>query len=368
MIYLDNAATTFPKPPCVLEAVSKCISEYCANSGRSAHSLAVKTAEEIYSVRERVASLLNFSSPENVCFTSNATYALNMAMKCLIPHGTHVILSDLEHNSTLRPIERMKSTCGISYSHFSTHGDIAKNIEAVLENNTSTIVSTLMSNVSGDELSLQRLSETAEAHNLRLIVDASQMIGHKRIDMGKYACDALCAPGHKGLFGIQGAGILCFGKDPDIKSTLIEGGSGNHSESILMPDKLPEMMEAGTLPSPSVISLGAGIDFINDVGLDSIEEHINGLTDYLSCLLSELKNIEVVSAKNGIIAIRGLKCANAQIDEALQKQDICVREGLQCAPLAHKTLGTLKTGVIRISLSYFNRKEDAQALYLQLKE
>ena len=367
MIYLDNAATTFPKPKCVIEAVNKCITEYCANSGRSGHLLALRTADEIYSVRERIASFLNFSKPENVCFTTNATYALNMAIKCLIPSKSHVIISDLEHNSTLRPIEKMKRTHGITYSIFSSRGDLKKNIEDLITENTSTIVSTLMSNVSGDEIELKILSETAKKYNLRLIVDASQLIGHKEIDIGKYTCDALCAPGHKGLFGLQGAGFACFGKDITIYETLIEGGSGNQSESLMMPDNLPEMMEGGTLPSPSIISIGAGIDFINSIGLNEIEKHINCLTNYLYTLICELKGLEIISAKNGIISIRGIKYPNSKIEASFQKHNICVRDGLHCSPLAHKTFGTFDSGTIRISLSYFNTLNDLNALYTVLK-
>ena len=273
-----------------------------------------------------------------------------------------MLISDLEHNSVLRPIEKQRRVNGISYSVFSSIGDIEKNIEAVKTRDTKAIVSTLMSNVSGDEIPIDILSRTAKKLGLLLITDASQLIGHKPIDLASYPCDALCAPGHKGLFGIQGVGFICFGGDTLPTDTFIEGGSGSESVSVKMPDMLPERIEGGTLPTPSIISLGAGIDYINEIGLDYIENRLNELTAIFNAKLQDIGNIEIISAKNGIIAIRGRGCSNSLIEERLQRYDICTRSGLQCAPLAHKRLGTLDSGVIRISLSVHNTEAEADIL------
>ncbi len=367
MIYLDNAATTFPKPRNVINDVYNCIQKYCANPGRSSHKFAMRTSEEIYRAREAVSDILSFALPENVCFTSNATYALNIAIKSVITEKCHVLISDIEHNSVLRPINALKNKLGVEYSVFSSSGNIEKNIEALIRPDTSAIVSTLMSNVTGEEIPLKILSNVAKKYNLKLIVDASQILGHKKIDISKNPCHALCAPGHKGLFGIQGCGFIVFGGDVP-KSSFIEGGSGYDSKNLYMPDSLPEHFEAGTLPSPSIISLKSGIDFIKSYSIDGIEEKIGNLTKVFRDKLSDIKNIEFFGCNNGIIAFRIKEKSIYETAGMLSKNGICIREGFHCAPLAHEKLGTLDTGLIRISLSVFNKKTDADFIYKILKK
>lgn len=357
MIYLDNAATTFPKPDRVIDAVSDCIMKWCANAGRSSHELALRTDEEIYTTRELLSEFLNFNKPENIVFTLNATYALNTAIKTLIPEGSHVLISDIEHNSVLRPIESLKRYCSCSYSIFNSSNKFEDNIEKKIKKNTKAIVSTLMSNVTGAEIPLERLYEIAKKHRLKLIVDASQLVGHKKIDLSKYTPDALCAPAHKGLFGIQGAGFVCFCKDIP-KRSFIEGGSGNNSLLRVMPEYLPEHFEAGTLPTPSIAALGAGIKFINDIGLEQIQEKIDYLTFYFSNKLQRINGIEIFGRSNGIISFRH----NKDIGNLISKAGICIRSGLHCSPLAHKKLGTINTGLFRVSLSYFNTENDLDTL------
>ncbi len=367
MIYLDNAATSFPKPREVIKATSACIKKYCANPGRSSHKLAVKTSMEIYKAREAISDILSFNTPENICFTTNATYALNTAIKSIITSKCHVIISDLEHNSVLRPINKLKEKLGVEYSVFSTDGNLENNIEGVIRSDTFAIISTLMSNVTGHEIPLNILSGIAKKHKLILIVDASQIIGHKKLDLSLNPCDVLCAPGHKGLFGIQGCGFAVFGSTVP-KETFIEGGSGYESRNLFMPDALPEHFEAGTLPSPSIVSISAGIDFINSYSLKGIEERINELTNYFKARIRDIKGLEIFGADNGIISFRIKNKNVSELSRYLENYGICTREGLHCSPMAHEKLGTAESGLIRVSLSVFNKKNDADILYKALKK
>lgn len=361
MIYLDNAATTFPKPESVIKKTEECIIKYCSNSGRSSHALAIKTSEEIFYTRERLAEFLYLDNPENICFTLNATYALNMAIKCFITEKHHVLISDVEHNAIVRPLNKLKSEIGIEYSSFSTDGDIFANIKNALKPDTKTIISTLCSNVTGAEISLEILSKISREYGLILIVDASQIIGHKKINLQKNPCDALCAPVHKGLFGIQGAGFSVFPKNPPLK-TLIEGGSGNDSLNTMMPKDLPEKFEAGTLPSPSIVSLGAGIDFINDIGIETISKRLEYMTNVFYEELQKINGIKIYAAENGIISFAKEGLSSSALSNFLNDYGICTRSGLHCAPMAHFKLGTFKNGLTRVSLSFFNNEDDA--LYL----
>ncbi len=367
MIYLDNAATTFPKPKSVIEKTEDCIVKYCSNSGRSSHALAIKTSEEIFYTRDALSDFLSLGKPENVCFTLNATYALNIAIKCLITERCHVLISDVEHNAILRPLNKLKDEIGIEYSSFSTDGDIEKNIKNAIRPETKAIVSTLCSNVTGCEIPLSVLSRTADIYKLKLIVDASQLIGHKRIDLAQSPCDALCAPGHKGLFGIQGIGFAVFPRSTPTK-TLIEGGSGNDSLNPFMPRDLPERFEAGTLPSPSIVSLGAGIDFINEYGLESISKRLTYLTDVFCEELKRINGLTVHAAENGIVSFSLRERSSSSVSDTLNASGICTRSGLHCAPLAHLKLGTVKSGLTRVSLSIFNSEDEAYYLCRALKE
>ena len=367
MIYLDNAATTFPKPESVIRKTEECIVKYCSNSGRSSHSLAIKTSEEIFYTRDALSDFLSIGKPENICFTLNATYALNIAIKCLISEKCHVLISDVEHNSVLRPLYTLKNEIEIEYSSFSTDGNIRESIKAAIRSDTRAIVSTLCSNVTGAEIPLNVLSEIARDYNLILIVDASQLIGHKKIDLKKNPCDALCAPAHKGLFGIQGAGFVVFPKKAPSK-TIIEGGSGNDSMNPTMPKDLPEKFEAGTLPSPSIVSLGAGIDFINEIGIEQISKRIDNLTSVFHEELKKIKGITVLAAQNGIISFSVNKLRSSVVSDMLNYRGIYTRSGLHCAPMAHIKLGSVNMGLTRVSLSVFNTEDDALHLSRALND
>ena len=357
MIYLDNAATTFKKPDSVIHEVKKCIKKCSANPGRSGHILSHRASELLYDTRVKVARLFNYSKPENVVFTLNATYGLNIAIKTLLNKKGHVIISDREHNSVLRPIRKMCDLIGIEYSIYNSRAEnVFFEIEGHIRDDTYAIISTLASNVTGETIPIFLLSELKRKHGLTLILDASQAAGHIPIDLSEIEFDALVAPGHKALFGIMGVGFVILNTTPS--SSFIEGGSGSDSRNEYMPPELPELMEAGTVPLPAIASLGAGLDFLMRSRIECIEGRISYLTELLFETLSDIKGITVYGAENGIVAFNLDSKLAEEVSRFLSDRDICVRSGLHCAPLAHKSIGTYETGCVRASISYFNTERE----------
>ena len=367
MIYFDNAATTFPKPKSVIESVNECLSNYCGNPGRGSHALSRKSAEAVYDTREKVADFLNVPKPENVVFTYNATYALNLALKTLITENCHVLTSDIEHNSVIRPLEKLKRSLGIEYTTFNTDDDIESNIVKSLRPDTKCIVSTLSSNVTGKEIPFNILSRISEKYGVKLIVDASQWVGYNEVDLSETPCDVFCAPAHKAMFGIQGCGFAVF-KESKIKESFIEGGSGNESQSIFMPSLLPEGYEAGTLSTPSIVALGAGVDFINSASVFNINSKICSISSFIKEELSKLNDVLLYPSFGSIVAFNHSNYSSNALSELMDNCGICVRGGLHCAPSAHKKLGTVELGCVRISLSYFNSEKEAISFLESLKK
>ena len=367
MIYFDNAATTFPKPKCVYRSVIECIKTYCGNPGRSSHALSVRSEEEIYRAREAVASFLNIKNPEYVVFTENATHALNIAIKTAIPDNSHVIISNIEHNSVLRPLSALAKSKGVTFSVFSVGGDVEKEISSLIQDNTSAVICSLMSNVNGHLTDMKLISDICHRNSLLFIADASQKIGHFNIDLANTPCDILCAPAHKALFGIQGAGfaVMCDGK---VRESFMEGGGGSESMNISMPEYLPDRYEAGTLPTPSIVSLRSGIDFINSIGLGNIADHINKLTAYATEILISHKKTSFLSGEGGVISFNIGSVPASECAAFFDKNGICTRAGLHCAPLAHKMLSTENDGTVRISFSYFNTLSEIDTFYKVLKD
>ena len=367
MIYFDNAATSFPKPKDVIQATNECITKYCGNPGRSSHKLSLKSAEKIFESRESVMKFIGAESEENIIFTQNATHALNHAIKGLVPNDSHCIISDLEHNSVLRPINTLTKENGVEFTVFDSSLPLRKAIIPSITEKTSTIVTSIASNVTGKVLNLKELSDIAREFSLKLIVDASQHIGHKEINLKNTPVDALCAPGHKALFGIQGSGFLYMKNTPNIK-TLIEGGTGSNSFSEEMPEYLPDRLEAGTLSTPAIVSLGSGIEYIKSYGMEQIEKYINNLTRYAEEVLSSFMDIEVYGAENGIVSFNKKKTPSFDMAKILEKYNIASRGGIHCAPLIHKKLGTENTGAVRISFSIHNSIKDIDKLFLAIKK
>ena len=366
MIYYDNAATSYPKPRCVTERLNSCLKKYCGNPGRSSHFLALRAAEEIYSTRERSANLVKIPECEGVVFTYNATYALNMAIKTIIKEKCHVIISDIEHNSVIRPLETLKKRLGIEYDSFNSDGNIGENIKKLIRPDTACIISTLASNVTGREISEHILSRVAAENGLDLILDASQAIGHREINLTATPCSVLCAPAHKGLYGIQGSGFCIF-SDTVRHSDFIEGGSGTDSINKYMPTLLPEGYEAGTLATPSICALGAGLDYIKNIGIATIQTNERTLSNEIKYRIDSLKNTLIYPSYGSIVSFNLRNVPSSEVARELDKYNICVRSGLHCAPSAHEKLGTLSSGCVRISLSSFNTKGEIDKFYKVLK-
>ena len=366
MIYFDNAATSYPKPEWVKKELLRCLEESPGNPGRSSHRLSLAAAEKIYSARETVAELIGGKRAECVVFTYNATHALNLAIKSLVTPYCHVLTSDFEHNAVIRPLERLKRDRGVSYSEFSSEGEIISNINALKRKNTSGIISSIASNVTGEKIPLKLLSEYAKSHGLFLIIDASQAIGHETINFEDTPCDALCAPGHKALYGIQGCGFVYF-KDTQRKEGLIEGGSGYDSTNPYMPMLLPEGYEAGTPATPAIAALEAGVKFINSIGQEQISSHLLDLTSRAEEQLKSISSVRIYRTGIGILSFNVGDIPSSYIASKLDAMDICVRGGLHCAPSVHRRLSTLGQGAVRLSFSVFNTKAEIDRFYSAVK-
>ena len=375
MIYLDNAATTFPKPEAVYNAMMDCMKNYCANPGRAGHKLAMKAAREIYDARENIAKLLNVDNPMDIVFTNNATDSLNLAIKGVVNEGDHIITTSMEHNSVIRPIKALEKI-GVENTIVQCDEQGFLNIddlEKAIKSNTKLIVTTHASNVCGTLIDIKSISEIARNHNILYLIDASQTLGVYNIDLKGIKADMLAAPGHKGLLGPQGTGILYIreGLSLDI---LKEGGTGSRSEDLFQPDLVPDKYESGTHNTPGIVGLNEGVKFIFKEGIDKIKEHEEELCKYMLERLEEIPNIKIYGLKDAkkrasVISINIGNMDSGEITFLLDSEyDIATRSGIHCAPLAHKTLGTLEQGAVRFSIGYFNTKEEIDKSIDALKE
>ena len=362
-VYFDNAATTYPKPDSVYRAVDSYTRRYCGNPSRGSHSLALAAAEAVYESREALAGLFS-ASPESVAFTMNTTYALNMAIKAVVGEGDHVLISDMEHNSVLRPVHEVCRRVGASYDIFRTSGnadEIIDDIDRKRGRNTRLLVMTHQSNIVARTMPVEKISEYCRNSGIFIIVDCAQSAGVIPLNLSECKVDAVCVPAHKGLYGIQGCGAVIFGEDSGEElRTTIEGGSGSESIPLNMPDHLPDRFEAGTLPSPAIVSLAHGINFINERGIDSIRKHEYMICEYIMNRLSAFDCITIYNDNPGSVLlfnIDGISPADAA--SAFDKYGICLRAGLHCSPLAHRTLGTFPAGAVRASFGAFNTMREA---------
>ena len=365
MIYLDNAATTYPKPEKVYDSIMDCMKNYCANPGRAGHKLAMRAAREIYDARENIAKLFNIDNPMNVIFTNNATDSLNLAIKGVVKSGDHIITTSMEHNSVIRPIKSLENH-GVENTIVQCDKEGFLNIEDLkkaIKPNTKLIVTTHASNVVGTLIDIKAVGEVAKEHNLLYLVDASQTAGVYDINVSDFNVDMIAAPGHKCLLGPQGTGILYIREGLNV-NILKEGGTGSKSEDLFQPDLVPDKYEAGTHNTPGIVGLNEGVKFILEKGIDNIRIHEEELCEYMLNKLEEVPNIIVYGTKDSkkraaVIAINIGNMDSGEITFLLDSQyQIATRSGIHCSPLAHQTLGTLEQGVVRFSLGYFNTKND----------
>lgn len=367
MIYLDNAATSFPKPKAMQRAMHACIESYCGNPGRSGHKMSMKTAEEIFKARNQIGKLLNIENRERIVFTSNATESLNLAIKGLLYKGDHVITTTMEHNSVLRPLKALEYS-GIQVSIIPCREDGGLHLADMshaIRDNTRLIVCTLASNVTGTILPVKAISQMARQNGIFFLLDASQGAGVLPVDVEGWDLDMLAAPGHKSLLGPQGTGLLYVREGVPLQH-FKHGGTGTHSQMLDQPGDFPEGFEAGTVNAPGIIGLGASAAYINRTGIAKIKEHEDRLTRQLDEALRHMKHTivygpEDCTRKTGIVAfnIRHRGCEDVA-EELSSRYDIAVRAGYHCAPLAHKTIGTEETGAIRASIGPFTTREEIQ--------
>lgn len=364
MIYLDSSATSFLKPPQVAEAVFRSFNTI-GNAGRGAHAPTLNASRLIYDTREKLAALFGTPDPSRIAFTCNATEALNIAIHDAIHPGEHVITTACEHNSVLRPLYlKEKEGTELTIIPADKKGRIRYDLlESSVKSNTSAIVLTHASNLSGNVTDLAFVSNFAKKHGLLLIVDASQTAGSLPINVVKMGIDILCFTGHKGLFGPQGTGGL-YVREGLTLSPLKSGGSGIHSFDRQHPTDMPTALEAGTLNGHGIAGLNAGLDYILSTGVKNIHakeislarRFVNGISD-----ISDLKLYGDIDAplRTPIISLNIGNMSSASVSDILwEDYEICVRAGAHCAPLMHKTFGTEKQGAVRFSFSCFNTEAE----------
>lgn len=366
MIYLDNAATSWPKPESVYQTMDEFLRVKGGNPGRGSHSLAAAAREVVEETRMLVARLINASEKERVIFTLNCTDSLNLGLKGLLRPGDHVITSRIGHNSVVRPLTKLEQQ-GIKITRLPPYPKdgvmSAQDVEGAITEDTKLIVATHASNVSGVIQPIEEYGEIAKRHNLIFMVDAAQTAGKYPIDVEAGNIDLLAFSGHKGLLGPPGTGVLYVGDRVDLNS-LREGGTGSHSELEEQPMALPYRYESGTVNSVGISGLGAGIKYIFSEGLERIRAHEQYLTDRLIAGLSHIPRVILYAAKDGskqapVVSFNLEGSAPGEVGAILdQAFDIKVRTGLHCAPAAHKTLGTFPLGTIRLSVGYFNTVDD----------
>ncbi len=366
-IYFDNAATSSPKPPEVLERVSAALTEFNANPGRSGHSVALSAAREVLSTRERLASLMNAGEETNIAFAFNCTDALNLAIKGALRYGDHVITTQLEHNSVLRPINALAARGRISLSIVPPRADgfvDPEDIRASIRKNTRLIAVTHASNVTGAIQPVAAIGELARREGILYLIDGAQAIGAMPVNVRALSCDLYAFPGHKSLLGPMGTGGLYI-RPGVVLRTLREGGTGTDSESMLQPDERPERYESGTLNLPGIAGLGAGCAFVAK-RVSAIMSHERELTGALYEGLSAIRGAEIYSpreeaARAGIVSFNLPGMTSSDVADRLGRMGIAVRGGLHCAPGAHRFLGTLRRGAVRASVGYANTFEEVDA-------
>ncbi len=376
MIYFDNAATSYPKPPEVLRIIYKTMTEYGGNPGRSSHSLSLAAAKMVYQCRESIAEHFG-GNPENVVFTYNATYALNIAVKSVAGKYGRILISDIEHNAVYRPVTALTRTgLGCDIFHVSDNSDeTIKNFCDKLCGETKIVVVNLSSNVCGLSVPADKIGQLCRERGIIFIADASQCAGSKNINMEKCCIDILCAPGHKGLMGPQGCGFAVFGsafsgENAANLKTFAEGGSGSASLERTMPAFLPERLEAGTLSTPAIAGLLAGLNFVKHIGVDEIADHEKKLFIRANEMLYNTNGVTVyVPQCSGSILLFNIEgVLPSEAAEVFDSDNICVRAGYHCAPLPHNMLKTGKNGAIRASFGAYNRLSELDSFYRVVKK
>ncbi|CAM3205010.1 aminotransferase class V-fold PLP-dependent enzyme [Paenibacillus lupini] len=376
IIYLDHAATSWPKPPSVLEAMQYAMLHEAANPGRGSHRMAVQASRVLFDTRKQLSKLFRIKNPNDIAFTSNTTAALNMAIKGWVKTGDHVIATSVEHNSVRRPLEYMKHALGIHVTYVESdeegHVEVDRIAEAITAQ-TSLIIVTHSSNLLGTITPVAQIGELARSRGIKLLVDAAQSAGILDIDVEAMGIDMLAFPGHKGLLGPQGTGGLYIHPNLDLVPQL-HGGTGSQSEAPEQPNVRPDRYEAGTQNTPGLAGLKAGVQYILHETVHNIHTKEWVLTQRLMEGLLPINGVRILGPKlgeerTGIVAfvVEGIDPSEMSfiLDQHYQ---IAVRAGFHCSPLAHACAGTTGTGAVRASVGCFTTEQEADALVTAVKE
>lgn len=374
MIYLDNAATTLHKPPQVVKAVADAL-QSMGNSARGTHAGSMAASHTVYDTRVKLAKLFGCPRADRVAFTANVTEALNIAVNGLIGRGDHVITTDCEHNSVLRPLYRLADEQGVEVSFVPAdrQGNLDYDaFERLMRPHTRAIVCTHASNLTGNLTDLARVSAVAKAHDVLLIVDAAQTAGAYPIDMTALGIDVLCFTGHKGLMGPQGTGGLCVREGLTLRHWKV-GGSGVQSYSRTHPTQMPTCLEAGTLNGHGIAGLSAALDFIAEVGVDAIHDRETALMRRFYEGVKEVPGITVYGdfsrQRMAIVTLNIGDYESGAVSDALSEEyGIATRPGAHCAPRMHQALGTVQQGAVRFSFSWFNTEQEIDAAIQAVRE
>lgn len=374
MIYLDNAATTLHKPECVRRAVYEAMGTL-GNSGRGLHAATLAASRIVYETREKAARFFGFQEPERVAFTSNATEALNIALHGLVKAGDHVITTQTEHNSVLRPLyQKEKEGAELTILRADAKGNISlSELENAIKENTKAVICSHASNVTGNLMPIEKIGKICKRHGLTFVLDAAQTAGAVPIEMQKMGIHVLCFTGHKGLFGPQGTGGICVDKSVNLPP-FKRGGSGILSFEHEHPQEMPEALEAGTLNIHGLAGLHAAFDFLEETGIEVIRRHEQRLMEQFYQGIRRIKGVKIygdfeAAERSAVVSMNVQGYDAKEVGDILwQEYDLAVRAGIHCAPLIHGALGTQEQGCVRFSFSWFNTEEEVERTIRAVRE
>lgn len=365
MIYLDNAATSAIKPEIVYETLDKFTRYHSANAGRGMSRESLFSINTILRAQDTAAELFHIAKPQNIAFTQNATYALNLAILGTLSHGGHAVTTVMDHNSVLRPLQRLGNYTAVGADNTGLVSPYE--IEKAIRPDTKMIILSHASNVCGTLQQIESVAHIAKLHKVKLMIDTAQTAGIVEIDNAILDADFIAFSGHKGLMGPLGTGGL-YVRCPEELEPVITGGTGSNSESLIQPDTMPDMLHSGTVNTPAIAALNEGIRIVLQLGTDTILEHEQALALFVREELMNMKNVTVYGNAEGIgtVAFNVKGKSSNETDELLE--DFVVRAGYHCAPLAHKALGTERTGAVRASFGIYNTPEQARAFVEKVNE
>jgi cysteine desulfurase family protein len=375
VIYFDNAATSWPKPPEVLAAIGECLAEAGGNPGRAGHRLSIAAARVVEETRELLAEFFNAGDPSRIVFTQNATHALNVALYGLLRPGDHVVTTSIEHNSVMRPLRDLE-TRGVELAVISCQPDGTLPLEKVrlaLRSRTRLLVTTHASNVLGTVLPIEELAAAAHAVGALCLVDASQTAGALPIDIERTGVDLLAFTGHKALLGPTGTGGLFIRSGLEV-APLIRGGTGSDSDRETQPGFHPDVHESGTLNVAGIAGLAAGVRFLRDIGVDAVAAHERRLVIEFRERAAQIPGLtlygpEDAARRCGVVSFSLASASSSEVAQILDDSfGIMARAGLHCAPSAHRTAGTFPVGTVRFAFSWFNTSDEIATAMAALGE